>query len=431
MPEGRFRRLARIGGLTGRLTGHDLRGRLFGGRDDSRAAKELVASLSTMKGAAMKVGQQLAMAARAFDLPDDIQRSLATLEREAEPIPWWTIHATLERELDEHPDDLFGSLERDPLGTASLAQAHAATLPDGTDVVVKVLHPGVLENLEADLLALRALLAGGRLVGRQEAELKGIATEVEARLREEVDYLEEAANLEAFSTLYEGDARVVMPRPHVDLCTRKVLVLDRVHGEPLDVFARRASPEARQRAGATLASLFLEMTFVHGLLHADPHPGNYLFQEDGTVGLLDFGCVKRFDEFFLGAYAKAVLAALDGDRDRTLSAMQDLGVWNGQTAAAGDAIWVFCETALGPWRDGPMVLGAQLDLVKRSRDAAEALWAYPEVQGVPDMLYLHRTLAGLTTMARSLEVEADWAAMLRPYLRYAVDRAEGRAPVPP
>lgn len=431
MPEGRLKRLARLGGLTTRITGHGLRGRLLGHATQERAARDLADSLSRLKGAAMKVGQQVALAASALDLPDDVQRALKTLEKDAEPVPWWTIQRILEDELDDHPDDVFTRFDREPLGTASLAQAHAATLQDGTEVVVKVLHPGVLEGLDADLLALRAILAGGRLVGRQERELKGVMNEVEARLREEVDYLNEAANLELFSSLFADDPRVQMPRPHVSLCTRRVLVLDRVEGVHLDAFLETASPEARQRAGLVLAELFFEMTFVHRLLHADPHPGNYLFTPDGTVGLLDFGCVKRFSEFFLGAYAKTALHALHGEREATLAAARDLGVWTGDTPEAGEAIWGFCQSALDPWRDGPCVLGAGLNLIVRTREASEELWKYPEIMGVPDMLYLHRTLAGLYVMARRLEVHADWAALLETYLTYAIDRAEGRDPAVP
>jgi predicted unusual protein kinase regulating ubiquinone biosynthesis (AarF/ABC1/UbiB family) len=415
------------------MTGFGVKERLFGSTDASKteAAKELAARLSQLKGAAMKVGQQASLMASAMDLPEDVQQALQTLNKDAEPVPWWTVQEILLRELDDHPEDLFASLDREPLGTASLAQAHAATLRGGGDVVVKVLHPGVLEGLDADLLALRAVLAGGRLVGRQDKELKGILREVEERLREEVDYLQEAANLEAFSSIYEGDPRVVMPAPHVDLCTKRVLVLDRIPGVPIDVLNREGSREARQRAGLILAELFFEMTFVHRMLHADPHPGNYLFQEDGTVGLLDFGCVKRFNEFFLGSYARTALEALRGDRDATLSAAKDLGVWTGDTPEAGDAIWMFCESALEPWRDGPVVLGSGHNLIQRTRDASNEIWKYPEIMGTPDMVYLHRTLAGLYTMARSLEVEHDWGTMLDAYLQYAVDVAHGLTPSVP
>ena len=225
--DGRWSRWAKLGSLTSRMTGHRVRERLFGTTDRAAAARELADALSQLKGAAMKVGQQAALAASALDLPAEVQGALKRLEKDAAPVPWDTVEAILERELDAPPHELFQSIERRPLGTASLAQAHAAVLPDGTEAVVKVLHPGVLEGLEADLLALRAILAGGRLVGRRDAELRAIQDEVEARLREEVDYLQEAANLALFARLFAGDPRIAVPTPHVDLCTRRVLVAPR------------------------------------------------------------------------------------------------------------------------------------------------------------------------------------------------------------
>ena len=428
MAEGRLRRLARLGGLTSKMTGFGVRDRLFGGQDPAVAARELADVLSNMKGAAMKVGQQVSLMASALDLPDDVQTALRRMEKSAEPVPWSVIQEILDKELDDRPEDVFAWIDREPLGTASLAQAHAARLLDGTEVVVKVMHPGVLEGLETDLLALRAVLAGGRLVGRQDRELKGVMREVEARLREEVDYLTEAAHLEMFHGLFDGDPRVAVPAPYVDLCTKRVLVMDRIHGVPLHRFVETASREAQQEAGVRLAHLFFEMAFVHRMLHADPHPGNYLFGDDGRIGLLDFGCVKRFDEFFLGSYARTALYALRGDKVATLAAARELGVWTGDTPEAGEAIWMFCESALEPWRHGPCVLGGEENLIQRSREASNEIWKYPEVMGVPDMLYLHRTLAGLYTMAKSLQVEHDWGAMLAEYLQYAVDVAEGRNP---
>ena len=119
-------------------------------------------------------------------------------------------------------------------------------------------------------------------------------------------------------------------------------------------------------------------------------------------------------------------AALHGDREATLEACRDLGVWRGDSAGAGDAIWQFCDAVLSPWRGGPTVIGEEENLVTRVTPATRELWKYPEIRGARDMVYLHRTLGGLYTLARTLRVRADWAEMLERHTTHAIDVAEGR-----
>ncbi|MEL6179215.1 MAG: AarF/UbiB family protein, partial [Myxococcota bacterium] len=193
----------------------------------------------------------------------------------------------------------------------------------------------------------------------------------------------------------------------------------------IEAFIKTASPEAKQRAGITLAELFFEMAFVHRTLHADPHPGNYLFHDDGTVSMLDFGCVKRFNEFWIGTYARAVLAAFEGDRATLLQACRDLGAWTGDDPEAGDAITNFCETVVAPWQVGLYTLGSD-DMLQRVQPHVRRMWSFREIRGPRDIIFLHRTLGGLYTLARRLDVRYDWGAMLRHYLHHAIAVAEGR-----
>lgn len=437
--DGKLSRLARLGSLTGRMTGSYLSDKvkgLFADEDERKELRErthrdnavrMVETLGRLKGAAMKIGQQVAIAAQHLDLPDDVRATLSKLHAEAEPVPAARIREVVQAELEAPISELFADFEDAPLGTASLAQAHAATLPTGEAVVVKVLHDGVAESVETDLLALRALLASGRAMGRDKSEVDGVLREVKDRLREELDYLQEAANIHAFATAFAGDERVRVPSLHPSLCTERVLVMDRLMGVPLEDFASSASDETRQRAGLNLAELFFEMAFVKRLLHADPHPGNYLFEPDGRVGLLDFGCVKRFDPYWIGHYARTVLAALDGDREACLQAVRDLGAWVGDSPEAADAIWDFCQAVVAPWREGSYTIGGTNDsLLDRARPVAEALWRHREIHGPPDIIFLHRTLGGLYTLARRLKVTAEWGPMLRRYLGHAVGVMEGR-----
>ncbi len=427
---GRFGRVMGLGALVGRTTSSWVTGRVrqaLGGAepDVGQEARDLAHALGNLRGVAMKAGQQLALLSVHLDLPPDVQQALGTLHAAAPPVPFDSIRRAVEASLEGPLSTHFATFSEAPLGTASLAQAHAATLPDGREVVVKVLHDGVAEAVEADLFALRTLMRTGRVVAsRDPGELEDVISEIEARLREELDYLQEAANLEAFRLVFGSDQRFVIPRLVPSLSTDRVLTMDRVYGLPVDRFVATADRALRQRAGEHLADLFFTSTFHHHLLHADPHPGNYLFLPDGRVGLLDYGCVKRFEPSFLAAYARTVLAALDGDRDATLEGCFGLGVWDGTNGAAGEAVWDFCDALVGPWRAGPSTIGpGEPDLVVRLRGPAQRLWSFPTVRGAKDMLFLHRALAGLYSIARTLEVEADWGAYLRRHLGVAARSA--------
>ncbi len=438
--ENRLARLARLGGLTTRLStswvGQRVREALTddAGRRSLRetfqkqSAEQLVATLGQLRGAAMKFGQALSMAAEHLDLPEEVKAELSKLQAEGEPVPFETIRRTIEAELGRPVSELFGTIDPTPLGTASLAQAHAATLPDGREVVVKVLHDGVEEGVQADLLAVRTLMASARVVGgRTREEMDAIYDEVRERLLEELDYLQEAANIHAFRQAFgDDDPRVRIPRQHNRLCTERVIVLDRLPGKPLRTFLQTASPAQRQAAGINLAGLFFTMAFKHRLLHCDPHPGNYLFEEDGRIGLLDFGCVKRFRPSWIGRYAQAAVGAVDNDREAVLTACYDLGAWDGQDTEAADAIWDFCDTIVGPWRGRLYRVGSHDDdIMDRVQPVAERIWRAKGVTGPRDIIFLHRTLGGIYTMGRQLGVEARWDEMVRREVQPALEALSG------
>jgi len=439
-PKGRLGRLARLGNLTGRVTTSYVRQRVRDVFTDDEArsramrrlmvrnAEQVADNLSALKGAAMKVGQGLAVAANSLDLPAEVSDALSKLHREAEPIPFATIREDVEVELERPLEQAFSTFEPHPLGTASLGQAHAATLPDGTDVVVKVLHRGIEASVDTDLMALKTLLVSGRVLRRNRSEIDNAFTEIRARLREELDYLQEAANIAIFHDLVGDDERIRVPRVHPGWSTERVLTMDRLPGMPLEIFLKTADPEARQRAGLTLGDLYFRMAMRLRTLHADPHPGNYLFEPDGRVGLLDFGCVKRFDEFWMANYARAGLAAMDGDREAALEACRDLGAWNGEREA-GDLLWQLLDIIADPFRQGEYTLGGHRDsIMERLRPVLRQFPLHPEIQVPRDLIYLHRSLVGLYAIARQLVVRADWGAILRSHAEHAIARAEGRLP---
>jgi len=437
--EGRLRRLARLGGLTSKVTrsyiGNRVKNALVSEENRKKAreklhidnAKEIVETVSRMKGAAMKLGQQMAVMAQSLDLPEEVGATLSRLHKDSEPIPWSVIKEDVEAELEGPITDHFSWFDERPLGTASLGQAHVAKRLDGTEVVVKVLHRGVEHSVDTDMMALKAILLSGRVLRRDRQEIESAFDEIQARLREELDYLQEAANIRTFHQLFAGDERVRIPRIHPALCTERVLTMDRLPGVHLAEFLHDATEEARQRAGLTLAEIYYEMVFRHRTLHADPHPGNYLFEPDGRVGLVDFGCVKRFDEFWIGTYAVAAVATHQGDRAAALQASEDLGSWDGTIPEHGDLIWEFCQVLGKGFRMGEIQLGQhQEQFMEDMRPVIKKFIRTPKVKIPKDVLFMHRSLGGLYSIARQLECRADFGAIMMANAQYAVDKAQGR-----
>jgi predicted unusual protein kinase regulating ubiquinone biosynthesis (AarF/ABC1/UbiB family) len=437
-PRSRLGRLARLGAVTGRVGANYVGGKLKAAFQDeelrARAlerlhldnAEAVVDSLSRLKGAAMKVGQSMAIAAEALDLPEDVAAVFGKLHNQAEPVSPDDIVRTIERELDAPLDEVFATFERQPLGTASLAQAHRATTADGRDVVVKVLHDGIDRSVGADLSALKTALVGARVLRRPKEEIDAIFDEIRARLDEELDYLQEAANIAEFGRLFGRNPDVHIPTVDPARSTERVLTMERIPGVRIEEFVQHASPEARDRAGRTVADLYYRQVFQHRTLHADPHPGNYLFEPDGRVGLVDFGCVKRFDEHFVAAYARTALAAMSGDREACLSGARDCGVLVGDSPEAADALWEYCRLLISPFRDGPWTAGGEADLLVPLAKAFRPMVTMTDIRFESTLVFLHRALGGNYSLLKQLVVTEDWGAYLQRYGSHAIAVAEGR-----
>jgi len=440
-PKSRFGRVARLAALSTKVSAAYVGRRAVGAFQNSELAEKamkrlhesnaerIVETMGLLKGAAMKVGQTVALAAEHLDLPPDVTRVLGKLHADVQPLSFETIRFEIEKSLEATLEERFATFDPVPIGTASLGQAHAATLPDGQAVVVKVLHSGIERSVASDLKALRSILTSTRIIRRSKAELDAIFGEIEARLGEELDYLQEAANLAEYAGFFAGDERVRIPAVHPGWSTERVLTMDHLPGMHVDGFVETATPEARQRAGQTLAELHYQQAFELRTLHADPHPGNYLFEPDGRVGLLDFGCVKRFDEFWIGAYARTALAAHADDRAGTIQGSRDAGVLHGHSPEAEEVLWQWCAAVIRPYRMGHVAAGSDHDddWMKPILKLTPQLARHKEIQLPGDILYLHRALGGNYNMLRRLGAAGDWGALMTKYAEHAVAVAEGRA----
>jgi aarF domain-containing kinase len=325
VPTSAAARLLRIGVMGAGVLGRNAAARVrkIGASEEKRAeidrrvheanAARIVDAMSSMKGAFMKLGQMLSQ--QAHSLPEAYVRRLGELQWEAPPMHGTLMRLQFRNEMGKNPEDVFAEFEREPFAAASLGQVHRARLRSGEDVAVKVQYPGIDRSIESDFANFKTLLSTIRLSREQFAEVWQAVEEVRTHFHREVDYLQEAGTLEEFRRLFREREDVVIPRVHRELSAKRVLTMERLDGLHLRAFLKtKPAVEERDRLGERLLDLFLRQALDLGLLHADPHPGNYLFLKDGRIGLLDFGCSKRFERSFVEEHRK-LFALPIGDRD--------------------------------------------------------------------------------------------------------------------
>ena len=245
----------------------------------------------------IKLGQLLST--RSDIVPAAYLRELSKLQDSAPPVPAATINELVEEELGALPDQVFASFNTQPLASASIGQAHLATLHDGTEVVVKVRRPQINEVIETDLAILQNL--ANRVSRRWEAaenyNLPGLVSDFAVSLRRELDYLSEGKNAERFAANFAADPDVHIPRVFWATTTARVLTLERITGTKVDNLAGLDRAGVDRSALATKAAgVAVRMVFEHGFFHADPHPGNLFIEPDGRIGLIDFGMVGEVDD---------------------------------------------------------------------------------------------------------------------------------------
>ncbi|HXM86426.1 MAG TPA: AarF/ABC1/UbiB kinase family protein, partial [Solirubrobacteraceae bacterium] len=307
---GRLRRTVPLVGLTARTAGEaaveSVRGRLGGAPGaefHARTAERYAELLGRSKGALMKAGQMLSLASVGPAVPTELQAvyqsALARLRSDAPPMTPEVARAVLESELGCAAESAFAEFDWEPLAAASIGQVHAARLHDGRAVAVKVQYPGAADAIVADLkntellATFVSLLIGGLSSRKLSFDLRGAAQEIGARITEELDYRLEAVNQAAFAEHYRGHPFIHVPEVIGELSSERVLTQELVRGLRWSE-ALLAEHELRDQWAEAIWRFTYGTYTQIDVLNADPHPGNYVFHENGSVSFLDFGCVKRF-----------------------------------------------------------------------------------------------------------------------------------------
>ena len=278
----------------------------------------------------VKLGQILST--RSDLLGPEYQVELAKLQDAAPPVPSDAIRELITRELGQDPETVFASFEIVPLAAASIGQAHAATLRDGTEVVVKVRRPGVVEQVEEDLEILRNLAAHAsrRWHAVDAYDIVGLVDEFAGTLRAELDYLREGRSAERFAANFAQDDDVHIPRVFWETTTSRVLTLERIRGIKVDDTEALDEAGIDRRALAELATrVTAQMVFEDGFFHADPHPGNFFVEPAGQLGIVDFGMVGEVGERLRDQLGALLVALAQSDLDRLTDAVLRLSTVQG------------------------------------------------------------------------------------------------------
>lgn len=333
VPSSRFGRMFALGKMSAKVSASMLAHKasnLITGKNDVgdmddvyRAnAAHIVEVLGKLKGASMKVGQLLS--ADPELVPDGFGDHLASLQNSAPPMTYVTVKQQIEDAFDRPIEVIFREFDPDPIGAASIGQVHRAVLDNGQAVAVKVQYPGVVEALESDLKSVSSMLAYGRAMIDRD-RLDAYMKEIRDTVIQEADYEDEARKLGHFHELFKQIDGVRAPRAFPEWTRKNVLVMEYVEGTKFDTALLEMSPEDRVPLLTRWVETYTWMFHELFELHADPHPGNFLLEEDGTMTVLDFGSVKRFDERFADSMLQLIDTCWQGDSDRAKELYIELG----------------------------------------------------------------------------------------------------------
>jgi predicted unusual protein kinase regulating ubiquinone biosynthesis (AarF/ABC1/UbiB family) len=293
----------------------------------ARRAERLTARLAGLGPTFVKLSQLLS--SRADILPEPYLTEVGRLQDQVPADPAAEIRAVIEEEFGEPVSGLFEAFDDEPIAAASLGQVHRAQL-DGRDVVVKVLRPGVVQAVALDIDISFRLLFWVNIIfpNHHVRALTNVVREFSVRVRFEMDFREEAANVARFRRVFSGERRVRAPVVIEHMTRRRVLVMEHVHGTKID----RLHPQFEsgrlsfRDVMETLTGVYLRMMMVDGFMHADPHPGNVLVEDDGTLVILDWGAVLEVPKWTREAILSTALALGREDIDGVINEMYRLGM---------------------------------------------------------------------------------------------------------
>lgn len=414
-------------GLGKRVTG--MASEVISSEIQQRTAEQLFAVLGQLKGGAMKVGQALSIfeAALPEELAGPYRQALTRLQEAAPPLPAATVHKVLAEQLGDDWRSHFIEFDDTPAAAASIGQVHRAVWKTrakaGRQVAVKVQYPGAGDALLADLKQLSRLSGMFRAI-QPGLNIKALLTELRERLTEELDYELEARTQRQFAAAYANDEEIFVPR--VVASAPRVLVTEWVAGQPLSKIIQSGTESERNRSGRLMAVLHFSAPQRAGLLHADPHPGNFRLLPDGRLGVIDFGAVARLPNGHPEPIGRLARLALSGDAQAVVDGLRAEGFINPDDPIDAEALLDFLLPMLEP------IAVEEFRFTRQWLRAEAARVANPRSPGYqlsrrlnlpPSYLLIHRVTLGSIGVLCQLEAAAPYRSIVERWLPgFAPDR---------
>jgi len=381
---------------------------------DAPFARRLRRVLAELGPTFVKLGQVLSV--RPDIVPSDVIAELEHLQDDVPPADPDEVRQMLEAELGGAIHDRFATFDPEPLASASIAQVHRATLPDGRRVAVKVQRPGIESRIRSDLHILYSLahLLAGRIALPGLYTPVGIVREFEAAMQLELDFLQEARSAHRFRASFSDNPDIVVPEVHEEMSTRRVMVMELLDGVPFSKLdPERKGPEA-DRAMDLLIEATYQQVFEHGFFHGDPHPGNLLVLEGGRLAYLDFGLTGQLTVEMRDVVVALFVGLVMSDAETVALTLYRAGATDGRVDLKGFKREV--ERLMAKYH------GATLNELSQTTSLVEFVEtaARFRIRLVPEYVVLVRTASILDGIARRMMPQTDIVARVQPYAQRLV-----------
>ncbi len=380
---------------------------------DEDTAQLAFKTLAQLRGTALKIAQMLAL--ETSFLPEYFRQELAKSYHQAPPLGRPLVRKVMQQEFGNSADTLFKQFDSQAFAAASLGQVHHAEDQQGNPLAVKLQYPGIDITIKNDLELARTLAKRTRFSQLLLSSLK----EIEARLKEEVDYRQEADHTEWFHQRLKLD-QLKIPTVYRALSSQRILTTSRLDGLHLEQWLKTdPSQENRDHFAQLLYDCFVESFYSLHALHADPNPGNYLFAADGTLGLLDFGCVRHFSAKFVATLPKLLHAYQNDDANTVMAIYEQLGMISEMTDEDIDDFYNNALRPFGQWITRPFLTeafqfsGHSASYVSEGRDVISQLAKVKPVNDIAhEFIFFDRTIFGLyqifERMGATVRMQHQW-----------------------